>query len=97
MIDEPLQTFDSVWDALAETPEEAASLRLREELAIAIRNVVEGWSQSQARAAARLGVTQPRLNDLLRGRLDKFSVDALIALAERAGLSVEMRISLAAA
>ena len=43
-----------------------------------------------------MGVTQPRLNDLLRGRLDGFSVDALIALAEPAGLAVEMRIAHAA-
>jgi predicted XRE-type DNA-binding protein len=53
-------------------------------------------TDSQAQAAARLGVTQPRLNDLLRGRLDRFNVDALIALAERAGLAVEMRIAHAA-
>jgi predicted XRE-type DNA-binding protein len=96
MSDESQQTFASVWDALEETPEAAASMRRRAELAIAIHEVVEGWGQSQAQAAARLGVTQPRLNDLLRGRLDRFSVDALIALAERAGLAVEMRIGLAA-
>ncbi len=97
MTDEPLQTFASVWDALEETPEAAANMRRRTDLAGAIREVVEGWGQSQAQAAARLGVTQPRLNDLLRGRLDRFSLDALIALAERAGLAVEMRIGLAAA
>jgi predicted XRE-type DNA-binding protein len=97
MTDEPEQSFASVWDALAETPEEAANLRRRADLASAIREVVEGWGQSQAQAAARLGVTQPRLNDLLRGRLDRFSLDALIALAERAGLAVEMRIGLRAA
>ena len=96
MSDESLQTFASVWDALEDTPEAAASMRRRSELAMAIREVVETWGQSQAQAAVRLGVTQPRLNDLLRGRLDRFSVDALIALAERAGLAVEMRIGLAA-
>jgi predicted XRE-type DNA-binding protein len=96
MTDEPVQTFASVWDALEETPEGAANMRRRAELAHAIREIVEGWGQSQAQAASRLGVTQPRLNDLLRGRLDRFSVDTLIALAERSGLAVEMRIGLAA-
>lgn len=96
MTDEPTQTFANIWDALADTPEEAANLRLRGDLAMAIREAVDRWGQTQAQAARRLGVTQPRLNDLLRGRLDRFSLDALIALAERAGLAVEMRIGLAA-
>ena len=96
MTDELLHTFPSIWDALAETPEEAATMRRRAELALAIRGVVEAWGQSQSQAAARLGVTQPRLNDLLRGRLERFSLDTLMALAERGGLAVEMRISLAA-
>jgi predicted XRE-type DNA-binding protein len=92
MTDEPVQTFASVWDALAETAEEAANMRLRSALAIAVRGAVEGWQMTQAEAARRLGVTQPRLNDLLRGRLDRFSLDALVGLAERAGLSVRIEI-----
>jgi predicted XRE-type DNA-binding protein len=95
--DEPVQTFVNVWDAIAETAEEAANLRLREEVAIALRRVVEGWETTQAQAARRLGVTQPRLNDLLRGRLERFSLDTLIGLAERAGLAVRIEISRAAA
>ena len=50
-----------------------------------------------AEAARRLEVTQPRLNDLLRGRIGNFSLDALILLAERAGLRVRMQIGRAAA
>jgi len=92
MTDESVQTFASVWDALAETAEEAANMRLRSELAIVIRGVVEAWQTTQTDAARRLGVTQPRLNDLLRGRVDRFSLDALVGLAERAGLSVRMEI-----
>lgn len=97
MTEEPVQSFASVWDALEETPEAAAHLRLRSELAIAVRGAVEGWQLTQAQAAKRLGVTQPRLNDLLRGRLGKFSLDALIGLAERAGLYVHLEIARAAA
>jgi len=92
-MDEPVQTFANVWDALEETPEAAANMRLRSELANAIRGAVEGWQLTQAQSAARLGVTQPRLNDLLRGRLERFSLDALVGLADRAGLAVQIAIA----
>lgn len=92
MTDEPVQTFASVWDAIEETPEAAANMRLRSELVSAIRSAVEEWNLTQALAASRLGVTQPRLNDLLRGRVGRFSLDALVGLAERAGLAVRMEI-----
>lgn len=92
-----VQTFASVWDALEETPGEAASMRLRAELVIAVRGAVEGWRLTQAQAANRLGVTQPRLNDLLRGRVGRFSLDALVGLAERAGLAVRIEIAREAA
>jgi predicted XRE-type DNA-binding protein len=84
--------FDSVWDALEHSPAEAANMKARSDLMIAIRDAVEGWQLTQAAAAKRLGVTQPRMNDLLRGRIDKFSLDALTVLAMDAGLVVEWRI-----
>ena len=96
MSDEQIQSFASVWDALADTPEQAANMRLRAELALAIQGTVEGWAISRARAAERLRVTPPHLVELLAGRLDLFSVDELAILAERAGLAVEGRIAHAA-
>ena len=95
--DIPGQVFASVWDALEDSPAEAANMRMRSELMIAVQQVVAGWSLTQVEAARRLDVTQPRLNDLLRGRIGKFSLDALILLAERAGLSVHVQIERAAA
>ena len=97
MSDETVQSFASVWDALEETAEAAAHMRLRSELAIVVRDAVEGWRLTQAEAARRLGVTQPRLNDLLRGRVGRFSLDALVGLAERAGLSVRLEVGREAA
>jgi predicted XRE-type DNA-binding protein len=97
MTDEPIQTFENVWDALEDTPEEAENMTLRSDLMIAVTEVVESWQLTQVQAAARLGVTQPRLNDLLRGRINRFSLDALIGLAKRAGLTVRMEITRAAA
>lgn len=92
MTKEQVQTFASVWDAIEETPEAAANMQLRSELMMAIQAAVEEWHVTQAQAAARLGVTQPRLNDLLRGRITKFSLDALVALAQRAGLAVRLAL-----
>ena len=91
------QRFASVWDALEDTPAEAASMKARSELMMAVRDAVESWDITQARAARRLKITQPRLNDLLRGRINKFSLDALIDLAYQAGLSVRVKIARKAA
>lgn len=90
------RVFESVWDALEDTPTEAENMKLRSSLAIAISEVVAKWGVSQTEAANRLAVTQPRLNDLLRGRIDRFSLDALVALAARAGLTVHLEIRSAA-
>jgi len=95
--DIPNQGFASVWDAFEGSPIEAANIRLRSELMIAIQEAVAGWGLTQIEVAERLGVTQPRLNDLLGGRTYKFRLDALVLLAERAGLSVRLQIERAAA
>ncbi len=90
------QSFDNVWDALEDTPAEAASMTMRSNLLIVVDQRVRSWNVTQAEAARRLGVTQPRLNDLLRGKVDKFSLDTLINLATQAGLSVRLDIDQAA-
>ena len=59
-------------------------MKLRSSLMIAISEAVSAWNVTQTDAARRLGVTQPRLNNLLRGRVGKFSLDVLVALAGRA-------------
>lgn len=86
------QRFDSVWDAIELEPSEAASMKARAEVMNAIRQAVDGWRSTQTAAAKRLGLTQPRMNDLLRGRISKFSLDALMDIAGRAGLSVRVEI-----
>jgi predicted XRE-type DNA-binding protein len=88
-----MKTFTNVWEALTDTPEEAAAMTARSQLMSALTDVVEGWNLTQAAAAKRLGITQPRLNDLLKGRFHKFSLDALLILAGKAGLKVEIRIA----
>jgi predicted XRE-type DNA-binding protein len=61
-------SYASVWDALADTPGQAANLRARSELMQQIAAFVKHQGWTQAEAARRCGVTQPRINDLLRGR-----------------------------
>jgi predicted XRE-type DNA-binding protein len=90
------EVFESVWDALEDTPTEAENMKLRSTLLIAISETVAAWQVTQTEAAKRLGVTQLRLNDLLRGRIGNFSLDALVALGARAGLAVHLEITLAA-
>ena len=91
------EVFESVWDAIEPSPAEAAHMEMRSDLMIAIQEAVADWALTQAEAAKRLAVTQPRLNDLLRGRIGKFSLDALVALATRAGLAVRIEVSRPAA
>lgn len=90
------QKFANVWDALENTPAEAANMTMRSDLLIALRQRIATWKVTQAKAARRLQITQPRLNDLLRGRIDKFSLDTLINLADRADIHVRLRIEKAA-
>lgn len=84
------ETFENVWDALADTPEEAANLTARSALMHQITEIIEagGWKQSEA--AERCNVTQPRINDLLRGRIDRFSLDSLVNIATALGRKVTM-------
>jgi predicted XRE-type DNA-binding protein len=86
------QEFNNVWEALEDDPAVVVNMTARSDLMIAIRRVVRSWKITQAAAAKRLGLTQPRLNDLLRGRIDKFSLDALMNIATKAGLAVKVEI-----
>jgi len=89
--------FASVWNAIEPVAAEAANMKARAGMMIAIRETVAAWKLTQAAAAKRLGLTQPRMNDLLRGRINKFSLDALMNLAGRAGLRVRVEIDRPAA
>jgi predicted XRE-type DNA-binding protein len=86
------ERFDDVWDAIEATPAKAANMRVRADLMIAIHKAVNAWDVTQAAAAKRLGLTQPRMNDLMRGRISKFSLDALVNVAGGAGLAVRVQV-----
>ncbi|QEU31502.1 helix-turn-helix domain-containing protein [Pseudomonas luteola] len=83
----------SVWDALVDSPEEAENLRVRSKLMRAITRTVKAWDVPQKEAAQRLHITQPRLNDLLKGKIDKFSLDALVNMLAGANLEIEIQVN----
>jgi len=86
------KTYASVWDALADTPEQAANLRARAELMQQIAAIVKRNRWTQTEAAQRCGITQPRMNDLLRGRVSRFSLDALVNIATAIGRRVHVEL-----
>ncbi len=90
------QKFASVWDALEDTSAEAESMKLRSKLMMALQEHLTRNGVSQAEAAKLLGVTQPRVSDLMRGKINLFGLDALVNMATAAGLQVEMRVRKAA-
>ena len=88
--------FASVWDAIEDSPESAENLKLRSALMIALKAHLARSGLSQAQIAKLFGVTQPRVSDLLRGKINLFALDALVNMAAAAGLRVEMKIREAA-
>ena len=73
--------------------EEAEHLRIRSMLMVAIRRIIESRDLTQAEAAKLFGVTQPRISNLVRGRIDLFSIDTLVDMLARAGVQVELVLS----
>lgn len=87
----------SVWDALVDSPEEAENLRLRSKLMRVLTKTVRSWDLPQKDAARQLHVTQPRLSELLNGKIDKFSLDALVNLLACADLEIDVTVKKKAA
>ncbi len=90
------ERFASVWDAIEDTPEEAENMKLRSALMMALKEHINSTGLSQAQAAKLFGVTQPRVSDLMRGKISLFGLDALVNMAAAAGLHVEMHLRKAA-
>jgi len=88
--------FANVWDAIEDTPAQAENMKLRSVLIMALKDHIARTGLSQSEAAKLLGVTQPRISDLMRGKIELFGLDTLVNMIGAAGLHVEMRISDAA-
>lgn len=85
----------NVFADLGFSAEEAQSLKMRADLMIELTKLIEARGLAQAAAAKLLGVTQARVGDLVRGRIDRFSADALIEMLGRAGATVSVVVRLA--
>ena len=85
--------FENVFDAIADSPEEALNMKLRAKLIREIRAKVTEAGWTQITIAEKLGVTQPRVSDLLNGKLSKFSLDSLVMMLARLGSDVELRVA----
>jgi len=77
--------FENIFDAVTDNKEEANELQTRADLMIVIRDIVteKGWKQGET--AEKLSLTQPRVSDLLNGKIDKFSIDLLMTCLFRMG------------
>ena len=87
-----IESFNSVWDAIADTPEQAANLQARAELMQQLAAIIKANDWKQTEAATHCHVTQPRINDLLRGRVSRFSLDALVNIATALGQRVHVEL-----
>ncbi|MGS0893359.1 helix-turn-helix domain-containing protein [Burkholderia stagnalis] len=86
------ERYTNIWDAIEDQPAEARNMKLRSELMIALKQRLAQLELNQAQAATLLGVTQPRVSDLMRGKINLFALDALVNMAAAAGLRVELRV-----
>ena len=82
------QIFASVWDAIEDTPAEAKNMKLRSTLMMDLKDYIVSAGLSQAEAAKLFNITQPRVSDLMRGKINLFGIDALVNLAAAAGMYV---------
>jgi predicted XRE-type DNA-binding protein len=82
----------SVFTDLGFSPAEACNLRMRSQMMTAVRKFIEKERLTQAEAARRLKVSQPRISDLTRGKISRFSLDTLVNMLADAGLEVEFQI-----
>jgi len=84
--------YKSVWEALGEDPATAENLKIRAALMRKLVGYITASGMTQSEAAKRLGVTQPRISDLTRGKVDLFSIDSLVNMLGAAGLHVDIRV-----
>ena len=87
------QKFTSIWDAIEDTPQAAANMKARSTLLMELANVIQKCGMTQAEAAELFGVTQPRISDLTRGKINLFSLDMLMNMASTAGMSPVVKLS----
>ena len=87
------QSTGNVFRDLGFPREEAENLKVRADLMIQLSKLIRSRRLTQAQAAALFGVTQPRVSDLVRGKIERFSIDTLVAMLGNAGVRVQLILS----
>jgi len=90
------QQFESIWDAIEDDPAQRENMKVRSALMTALVGHIEAEGMTQSQAAKKFGVTQPRISDLMRGKIDLFAIDTLVNMLGAAGLHLEMQVGKAA-
>ena len=90
------EEFESIWDAIDDNPSEAQNMKLRSAMMTSLCDYIKSEGITRKQAAKKLGVTQPRISDLVRGRIDLFAIDSLVNMLTLAGLRIEIHIGKAA-
>ena len=90
------KSFDSIWDAIEDDPAQRENMKVRSALMTVLTDFILSEGMTQAQAAKKFGVTQPRISALMRGKVDLFAIDTLVNMLGAAGLHVEMQIGKAA-
>ena len=85
------KSYRNVFEALEDDPAMAQNLKIRSELIITLRRYIEDAALGQKEAAELFGVYQPRISDLMRGKVDKFTIDKLVNMLARIGKTVTMK------
>lgn len=88
--------YASVWDAIEKSPAQAENLKVRSALMLALKRHIQREGSNQTEAARVLGVTQPRISDLMRGKIELFGIDMLVNMLAAAGLRVTLQVKKAA-
>jgi predicted XRE-type DNA-binding protein len=87
------ERFENVWDALENDPVKAENMKLRSTLIMAISERIASEGLNQTQAAKRLNISQPRVNALIKGKIEEFRLDMLVNLAHQLGLQVSIEIA----
>ena len=85
------KSYSNVFEALEDDPAMAQNLKIRSELMILLRTYIEDEGLGQKKAAVVFGVHQPRISDLMRGKIDKFTIDMLVNMLARIGKAVKLK------
>lgn len=90
------QSHQNVFTALEDDSANAKNLFIRSRLMLEIRKYIQENKITQKEASLKMGVTQPRISDLMRGKIDLFTIDMLVSMLEKIGIDVEVSLSRAA-